>query len=129
MTRDFILSVLEDLALWHWPVFFWDLVWFQRYHATLTSTGSGLISYGVTPKGRIVITMLVRGDKPDPMDWTNHATREPWAKLDLDFLAQATSHFEMGAHPLEVGAQMGTGDSDLTQIPPILKPLTPPSRT
>ena len=75
MTRDFILSVLEDLELWYWPVFFWELIWFQRYHATLTSTGSGLISYGVTPKGKIVITMLVRGDKPDPMDWTKHVAR------------------------------------------------------
>ena len=119
MTRDFILSVLEDLDLWYWPVFFWELIWFQRYHATLTSSGSGLISYGVTPKGRIVITMLVRGDKSDPMDWTKHAQRSPWDKLDLEFLATATSHFEMGAHHIEMGTGTATGESALTQTPPI----------
>ena len=62
--------------------------------------------------------MLVRSDKPDPMDWTKHVAPEPWDKLDLDFLATYTSHFEMGAHALEVGTEMGADELALT--PPIL---------
>lgn len=90
--RDWILSVLEQLPLWHWPVFFFEVWWFERYYRAYRAANPvGMLGIGVTRTGRIIITLQGAGDRPDPDHWTAHAPRAPWVRLDLERLASAHS--------------------------------------
>ena len=81
MARDQLLDVLEQLPLWHWPVFFWELVWFELYVKARIEAGEfGLVGVGVGPDGRIHIIMDARTDAVKD-DWTAHAPRAPWDRL------------------------------------------------
>ncbi len=92
--RDQILSVLEQLPLWHWPVFFFEVWWFERYYRAYRAANPvGMIGISITHKGRIIITLQGAGDRPAPSDWTLHAPRAPWARVDLSRLAAAFSVF------------------------------------
>lgn len=87
IARDWILDVLAELELWHWPVFLWELYWLDRYlTARRAEHRSGLVGYSVCKKGRIYITLQAFADKPDPNDWTVFAPRAPWKRLSLDIL-------------------------------------------
>ncbi|MEQ9316598.1 MAG: hypothetical protein RLN72_12160 [Henriciella sp.] len=86
--RDWILETLAGLAVWYWPIFFWEMLRIERYCARRRAAGKAeLIGIGVTRKGRIHIISRMAGDTPDPADWTQFAPRAPWAKLDLGALA------------------------------------------
>lgn len=82
LTRDWILETLAMLPVWTWPVFFWDVWWFERYYrAYRAATHTGMIGIGVTTGGRIVITLQVAGDRETPEDWRTRLAHEPWARL------------------------------------------------
>ncbi len=84
MTRDWILRVLEDLALWYWPIFLWECARVRLVLDGMFAETGGMISFGVTPTGRIVIVSHVPEDRPTADDWTRYAPREPWAALSLE---------------------------------------------
>jgi hypothetical protein len=58
----------------------------------------GLLAIGVTQTGRIIIRMQGAGDRPGPPDWTAHAPRAPWLRLDLTRLASAHSDAQGAPH-------------------------------
>lgn len=87
MTRDWILSILEQLPVWCWPVFLWDVLCMQLRLAEMEGEVAGLFTLGVTPEGRIIVLDFYEADRPGAPDWAAHAPRAPWAALDLDILA------------------------------------------
>ena len=89
MTREWILSVLDLLPVWRWPLFLWDVVRVQLWADELALHVCGYVSLVVTRQGRIVVVEIFEADRPDPADWTRHAPRAPWAALDLDVLSVA----------------------------------------
>ena len=81
LARDQILDILEQLPLWHWPVFFWDLAWFNCYMRLRIDRGEwGLVGAAVSPTGRIHILWHMPLDEPKA-HWSDHAPRAPWARL------------------------------------------------
>ena len=81
LARDQILDILEQLPLWYWPVFFWDLAWFRRYMRLRIERGEwGLVGAAVSPTGRIHILWHRALDEPKA-HWSDHAPRAPWARL------------------------------------------------
>ena len=112
MARDQILDVLEQLPLWHWPVFFWELMWFELYMKARIEAGEfGLVGIGVAPDGRIHIIMDARTDVAKD-DWIAHAPRAPWDRLApgaaLTALPVAALGLTFLAGPLAASAPHGT---------------------
>ena len=100
LTRAWILDILDKLPLVYWPVFFWEVWWFERYcRAYRAANPVGLLAIGVTQTGRIIIRLQSAGDRPQENDWTAHAPRAPWLRLDLTRLASAHSDNSGTAHP------------------------------
>ncbi|MEQ9315286.1 MAG: hypothetical protein RLN72_05495 [Henriciella sp.] len=89
--RAWILSILAQLPAFYWPVFLWDC-WQVSQHVRAYGAANpqgGMISIGVTRKGRVHIIWQMAGDAPSETDWTRHAPRAPWIKLDPDAFADA----------------------------------------
>ena len=81
IARDQILDMLEQLPLWYWPVFFWELAWLKLYvENRIAREEWGFLSIGIGRNGRIYIIRDVRADKPKK-SWTRFAPRAPWEKL------------------------------------------------
>jgi hypothetical protein len=89
MTRERILLVLEDLPLWCWPIFFWDLARVHIWMRTLPEEVRGLFTLAVMRNGQIMVVDFLQADRPDPADWTRYVPRAPWAALDIDCLARS----------------------------------------
>ena len=82
LTRAWILETLALLPLYYWPVFFLEVWRFERYYRAYRAANPvGMLGVAVLPNGRLVITLQVAGDRPDPDDWTNFAPRAPWLRL------------------------------------------------
>jgi len=82
LTRAWILETLALLPLYYWPVFFLEVWRFERYYRAYRAANPvGMLGVAVLPNGRLVITLQVAGDRPDPDDWTNFAPRAPWVRL------------------------------------------------
>ncbi len=81
ITRQWILAILWELPLWYWPVFFWEVRALQAWWATGPLEPGTLITFAVTPRGRIMVSGLYPPTLPDPADWTVHAPYAPWEKL------------------------------------------------
>ena len=128
ISRDFILDTLAALEVWAWPIFLWELIWLNRYlKARRAEGGSGMVGYGVTRNGRIVITLDVRGDRGDACDWTAFATRAPWEKLDPEarkaaLMARAGEGLAVIALVIGLGAVLAGRAADLPGLPHILAP-------
>ena len=88
MTRDWILRVLEDLAIWYWPIFLWDCARVRRVLDGMFDDGAGMISFGVTPTGRIIIVDNFAQARPDPGDWTAYAPHAPWLARSPEAIAE-----------------------------------------
>lgn len=103
--RAWILDILSRLSLCYWPVFFWDVLWFQRYYRAYRAANPvGMLGVGVTQQGRILITMQAAGDRPDEPQWTALASRAPWDKL------------APGAGPPETGPEFVRGIGAISAI-------------
>jgi hypothetical protein len=129
ITRDFILDTLAALQVWAWPVFLWELYGLDRYlRARRAEGGAGMVGYAVTTKGRIVITLDVRGDHKAPADWTLYAARSPWDRLDpaarqAALMARAGEGLALVVSLLGLGAMLtGQGPGELASLPHILAP-------
>lgn len=86
--RDQILDILSRLALWYWPIFFWDLVWLERYYRAYRAAHPiGMMAAGVTREGRILITLQAAGDTSGEPHWTDLAPRAPWIRLEPGLIA------------------------------------------
>jgi hypothetical protein len=49
LTRAWILDILDKLPIVYWPVFFWEVWWFERYYrACRAANPVGLLAIGVT---------------------------------------------------------------------------------
>ena len=82
LTRAWILETLALLPLYYWPVFFLEVWRFERYYRAYRAANPvGMLGVAVLPNGRLVVTLQVAGDRPDPDDWTNFAPRAPWMRL------------------------------------------------
>ncbi len=82
LTRAWILETLALLPLYTWPVFFLEVWRFERYYRAYRAANPvGMLGVAVLPNGRLVITLQLAGDRPDPDDWTNFAPRTPWVRL------------------------------------------------
>ena len=82
LTRAWILETLALLPLYYWPIFFLEVWRFERYYRAYRAANPvGMLGVAVLPNGRLVITLQVAGDRPDPDDWTNFAPRAPWMRL------------------------------------------------
>ncbi|MEM5518661.1 hypothetical protein WNY37_17010 [Henriciella sp. AS95] len=81
-SRAWILDTLSRLELRYWPIFFWEMLWVERYYRAYRAANPvGILAVGVTAKGRLHIKLQAAGDAPDPNDWTAHAPRAPWLAL------------------------------------------------
>ena len=91
--RDWILETLAGLAVWYWPILFWEMFRIERYCAAQWAGGDkSMFGIGVTRKGRIHIICRMAGDTPRPDDWSDHAPRS--APM------QATASHPSGLRPL-----------------------------
>ena len=96
LTRAWILETLALLPLYYWPVFFLEVWRFERYYRAYRAANPvGMLGVAVLPNGRLVITLQLAGDRPDPDDWTNFAPRSPWLRLAPGgFLAALSARLE-----------------------------------
>lgn len=121
MTRDWILSILEQLPVWCWPIFLWDVMWVTLSLAEMEGEVAGLFTFAVTRQGRIIVLNFYEADRPDPADWTRYAPREPWAALDLGVLSALREVLD-GLGAIELPAVPVSIAADMWLLPPALDP-------
>ena len=129
ITREWIIAILWDLPVWHWPVFFLELARFRRWWATGPAEAGTMVVLAVTLDGHIVIDAIYAPTGADPTDWTRHAPRAPWDWLTLAL----TTGFGRPAH--DTALIPSRYHSDTVVIPPehpgdtattLLQHLAPP---
>jgi hypothetical protein len=69
------------LELYYWPIFLFEVWCFERYYRAYRAANPvGMLGVAVTPRGRLVVTLQLKGDGRDPDDWTHFAPRAPWVR-------------------------------------------------
>ena len=121
MTRDWILSILEQLPVWCWPIFLWDVMWVTLSLEEMDGEVAGLFTFAVTRQGRIMVLNFYEADRPDPADWTHYAPRAPWAALDLAVLA-APREAPDGPGAVDLPEVPAKAAADTWLLPPSLDP-------
>ncbi|WP_084418648.1 hypothetical protein [Henriciella litoralis] len=84
MTREWILQTLEELRVWCWPIFLWDLMRIRAWLNANPNETEEILMFEVLSNGRIIMTNHLKADRPDPADWAHYAPRAPWEKLAVD---------------------------------------------